>query len=309
MKFYSTSVNLKIPSQFGISHFGRGIPPTFGEIYATRQDWVRCILSLKSRQILYFSLFLLSSLSTTTYLMLKGPPSRSIMERMSNPLSDPCQRNPKTSIQTHDLLNESELKEQVTYYLREGPVEILAWLFHESSCPGDWDCHPSSALGGDLKAFYEGKFIEGKTPAAEELTSIIRYRWELGLLADQIVNMFGLPLPDNTMCILWNLGTWSSYVWSNLTDLCWYKLFWEVCGRKYDLIPRQSNQGSEFKRPRLYVIVALFLWGKSELETERMVRRIADFLQGIKRFNAQSIGRVLPPRRNDCSQMSIPRVA
>jgi hypothetical protein len=102
------------------------------------------------------------------------------------------------------------------------------------------------------------------------------------------------------MCISWNLGTWSSYAWRNLTDLCWYKLFRGVCGDKYELIPRQSNQGSEFRRPWLYVIVSLFLWGKLDLETEHMVRRIACFLRGIKRFKEQSVGRVLPPRRNDC---------
>ncbi|OKO98895.1 hypothetical protein PENSUB_8812 [Penicillium subrubescens] len=213
------------------------------------------------------------------------------MERMSNPLSD---------IQTCNRLNEVELKEQMTYYLREGPVEILARLFHENTCPGDWNRHPSAALGGDLKAFYQGEPIGGKTPAAEEITSIIRYQWELGLLADQIVNMFGLPVPDNTMCILWNLGTWSSYVWSNLTSLRWYRLFRKVCGYKHELIPPQSDQGWEFRRPWLYVLRSLFLWGKSDLETEHMVRRIASFLRGIQRFNKQAMGRVLPPRRNDC---------
>jgi hypothetical protein len=220
---------------------------------------------------------------------------------MSNPLSDPRQRTPATSIQIHNHLDETGLKEQMTYYLREGPVKILARLFHEHTCPGDWDCQPSAALGGDLRTFYEeNPSIEGKSPTAPEITSIIRYRWEVSLVADQIVNMFGLPLPGNSMCILWNLGTWSSYVWMNLSDLCWCKLFREVCGKKYELIPRQSNQGWEFRRPGLYVIVSLFLWGKSEPETEHMVLRIARFLRGIKRFNEQSVGRVLPPRRNDC---------
>lgn len=233
--------------------------------------------------------------------MLKNPPSRLKMERMSNPLSDPRLRAPETSIQLYDHMDEAELKEQMTHYLREGPIEILARLFHKHTCPGDWECQPSAALGGDLRTLYEeNPSIEGKTPTAAEITSTIRYRWEVGLLADQIVNMFGLPVPGNSMCILWNLGSWSSYVWKTLTDRCWYKLLRKVCGDKYELIPRQSNQGWEFRRPWLYVIRSLFLWGKSDLETEHMVRRIARFLGGIKRFNEQSMGRVLPPRRNDC---------
>jgi hypothetical protein len=76
----------------------------------------------------------------------------------------------------------------MTYYLREGPVENLAQLFHENTCPGDWKCHPTLSLGCDLETFYQGDSIEAKKPTAANITSVIRYRWEVGLLADQIVN-------------------------------------------------------------------------------------------------------------------------
>lgn len=220
---------------------------------------------------------------------------------MSNPLLDPRLRVPGKSTHTPMPLSEAELKEQMTFYLREGPVKELARLFHNNTCPGDWDCHPTSVVGSILQKFYEGNAVErSESPIASEVTSIIRYRWEMCLLADQIVDMFGLPVPGNSMCISWELGPWLSTKGKNFTDWVWFQSFRILCGNKYELVPRGPNQGTEFRRPWLYVVAALFEWNKPDKETIYKVHGIIDFLRMVKRFNRQSVGRVLPVRRNDC---------
>jgi hypothetical protein len=47
-------------------------------------------------------------------------------------------------------------------------------------------------------------------------------------------------------------------------------------------------------------MAALFEWNKSDIENLYKVQRIMDFLNVVGRFNKQSVGRVLPVRRNDC---------
>lgn len=222
---------------------------------------------------------------------------------MSNQLGNPRLHIPGKITQLPVPLSEAELTEQMTYYLREGPVKELARLFHQSTCPGDWDCQPTATVGSILRTFYERDFGKGELPTASEVTSIIRYRWEICLLADQIVDIFGLPVPGNSMCILWNLGNWTRTIGRDVSDWFWYQSFRIMCGDMYELLPRQPDQGAEFRRPWLYVVAALFEWGrsgKSERETIITIHRIIDFLEVVKRFNKQSGGRVLPVRRNDC---------
>ncbi|KAJ5439831.1 uncharacterized protein N7458_010829, partial [Penicillium daleae] len=85
---------------------------------------------------------------------------------------------------------------------KKGPVKQPARLFHENTCPGDWDCPPTASLRSILHTFYEGELKEDEAPTIFEIASIIRYRWEMGPLAHQMVNMLGLPMPGNAMCIL-----------------------------------------------------------------------------------------------------------
>jgi hypothetical protein len=214
------------------------------------------------------------------------------MSRTLNPLLPPRRTSPVMAIQLQTPLSEAELKEQMTYYLREGPVKRLAQLFHENTCPGDWDSQPTAALRRILQTFYEGDFTDCQEPIASTITSIIRYRWEMGLLADRIVNMSGIPVPGNSMCILWDIDSEMSYreetsATNSFTSSC-------------ELLPRQPDQGSEFRRPWLYVVASLYEWNESKWEKTRMIQRISDFLQVVKRFNGQSRGRVLPVRRDDC---------
>lgn len=219
---------------------------------------------------------------------------------MSNPRLNPRLRIPRKTPQLPMPLNEAELKGKMTYYLREGPVKELARLFHNNTCPGDWDYHPSAAIGSMLQAFYEADVAEDESSKTSEVTSIIRYRWEMCLLADQIVDMFELPVPGNSTCILWELGDWWETTGKNVTDWLWYQSFRVVCGNSFELVPRRPDQGTEFRRPWLYVMAALFEWNKSDIETLYKVHQIMDFMKVVGRFNKQSVGRVLPVRRNDC---------
>jgi hypothetical protein len=219
---------------------------------------------------------------------------------MSNPRLDPRPRIPRKTTQLPMPLSEAELKEKMTYYLREGPVKELARLFHNNTCPGDWDYHPTAQIGNMLQTFYEADVAEDKLSKTSEVTSIIRYRWETCLLADQIVDIFELPVPGNSTCILWELGNWWETTGRNVTDWLWYQSFRIVCDNRFELVPRRPDQGTEFRRPWLYAMAALFEWNKSDIETLYKVHQIMDFMKVVGRFNKQSVGRVLPVRRNDC---------
>ncbi|KAL2682495.1 hypothetical protein Neosp_006947 [[Neocosmospora] mangrovei] len=98
-----------------------------------------------------------------------------------------------------------------TFFIDENTGKIcqkrmssMAQLFRQT-CPGDWNSGWGPLAQGML-----GRAIEGKLDAdeLEEVPGMIRFRWESGLLADYMVEAFGLPKPGGEICILWN--SWRS---------------------------------------------------------------------------------------------------
>ncbi|EEU39196.1 uncharacterized protein NECHADRAFT_81941 [Fusarium vanettenii 77-13-4] len=79
-------------------------------------------------------------------------------------------------------------------------VSSMAHLFLQT-CPGDENSGWGPLVQGMLREAIE------RTPDADELEEIagmIYFRWELGLLADYMVEAFGLPKPGGEICILWD---------------------------------------------------------------------------------------------------------
>lgn len=60
------------------------------------------------------------------------------------------------------------------------------------------------ALAGQLRHFVnDGKSVEWGLDTAEVM-SVVQFRGDMSLLADHIVNRFGLPKPGNTGCMWWD---------------------------------------------------------------------------------------------------------
>ncbi|EPS29864.1 hypothetical protein PDE_04814 [Penicillium oxalicum 114-2] len=197
-------------------------------------------------------------------------------------------------------IGEEELKEKMTHYLRQGPIKALARIFHQHTCPGDWLEATNASLTTVMQAYYQnGAAAEYWTQTASTLLATIRFRWESCLLADQIVGLIGLPVPENTICAMWDQQQWAQVRGQGFMVWQWMGTFQEMCGGRAELLPRLGNQGGEFRRPWLYVLAALWEWDKSDAEVAGATQRIMRHLAAVRRFNHMSVGRVLPPRGND----------
>jgi len=83
-------------------------------------------------------------------------------------------------------------------------VKERARLFHQT-CPGDWSFATNVGLGGTLRGFYDFNEFEHDVP---KFASVIRYRWELGLLTNYIISLFELSITNGEICLLWDRYAW-----------------------------------------------------------------------------------------------------
>ncbi|KAJ5657419.1 uncharacterized protein N7484_001068 [Penicillium longicatenatum] len=180
-----------------------------------------------------------------------------------------------------DTRPEPEIVTKMTEALAHGTLKDMARIFHQT-CPGDWDLDMNVALGEKLQAYYERN--EGKEHAPM-LAATIRFRWEMGLLADYLVSLFGLPIPCNEVCALWHQKSWQYAM--EKTNTTW-RVRWDkitnALGRSFDVIPRE-DQGPLFYRPPWYFTAALVEADKSEDEILTIVSAVCEFSEILKEFH------------------------
>ena len=124
-------------------------------------------------------------------------------------------------------------------------VKEMARLFRQT-CPGDWNHGQEVSLGGLLRGYYE--FDEFKDEAST-IVSTIRFRWEMGLLTDYIVDTFGLPVPNNQICLLWDRYQWYENIRRTFPD--WYdrrKPYYDTLRDNGFNIEPLPEQGPPFER-------------------------------------------------------------
>lgn len=115
----------------------------------------------------------------------------------------------------------------------------------------------------------------------------IRFRWEMALLADYIVCAFGLPVPSERVCILWDESAWEAAV--TKTDSTWrqrYKRITSALGDCFIPLPN-DNQGPLFFRPKCYLVAALVEANKPDDETMAIISAIEQFMEAQKEFHEQ----------------------
>ncbi|KAJ5607181.1 hypothetical protein N7537_003800 [Penicillium hordei] len=176
-----------------------------------------------------------------------------------------------------------EIVHHMTDDIAHGRIKAMGRIFHQT-CPGDWDRGRMVGFGGTLRAYYERDEFKERAP---KFAATIRFRWEMALLADYVVSVFGLPVPSKRMCILWDESAWQAAV--TKTDPTWmqrYKSISSALGDCFIPLPN-DNQGPLFFRPNCYLISALVEANKPDDETLAIIDAIEQFMETQKEFHEQ----------------------
>ncbi|KAJ6095276.1 hypothetical protein N7486_006022 [Penicillium sp. IBT 16267x] len=172
---------------------------------------------------------------------------------------------------------EPKIVTKMTEALADGTLKDMARIFHQT-CPEDWTLGMNEAFGAKLRAYYERDECKEQAPM---LAATIRFRWEMGLLTDYLVGVFGLPLPRDEICVLWHQHAWQDTM--NKPDPTW-RIRWDRITDVFDVLPRE-DQGPLFYRPRWYLTAALVEADKSEDETLAIVSAVGQFTEILKEFH------------------------
>ncbi|KAJ5108549.1 hypothetical protein N7456_005224 [Penicillium angulare] len=153
-----------------------------------------------------------------------------------------------------------------------------------------------------MRAFHRlGKIIPYYKPDEyrqdiPELTTKIRFRWEMGLLTDYLVQKFDLPLPDKEICMLWNRDKWSNTRNLKIGEPSQasqqYQKIYNALG--HSLQPQAGGrlvQGREFFRPTEYFAAALWEGKKSWDEMVSIIAYVWRFMESVARFHRRHGGK------------------
>ncbi|KAL7945221.1 hypothetical protein V8C42DRAFT_358214 [Trichoderma barbatum] len=93
-----------------------------------------------------------------------------------------------------------EVADKLAESIRQNKVKDMAKLFLRTY-PNDWNAGYGPLLCGTLHRAINGISVEELSMDPAE---IIRFRWELALMADHIVHVFGLAVPSGQTCLFWD---------------------------------------------------------------------------------------------------------
>src|SRR5690606_24528319 len=108
--------------------------------------------------------------------------------------------NCPTDPQAFQTGSASVIDDDLAKLIRDNQVAQMAAMFLET-CPNDW------TRGWGPGFYTKLKRASNKEDTLDEdldVVAAIQFRWELGLLADQIVEMFKLPVPNSERCLWWD---------------------------------------------------------------------------------------------------------
>lgn len=200
---------------------------------------------------------------------------------------DPSNPNFKTTGFFSRVGGIKDLTDKMTASIHQKRVAEMAQIMLQT-CPGDWSAGFNVSVGACLRYYAKG-IIDDEEHGWDErgwvVEEMIRFRWEMCLLADYVVNLLDLPMPGNEICISWNRMFWRSSMKEKIPD--WDERLskvWVILRDGGFIIPSTRQQGPEFTRPITYVATALVEAGKSEEETIASAQRALAFIAAAKKF-------------------------
>ncbi|KAK3938389.1 hypothetical protein QBC46DRAFT_460248 [Diplogelasinospora grovesii] len=172
-----------------------------------------------------------------------------------------------------------------TESIQRRAVEMARLLLQ--TCPGDWTQGRTVALRGRLEYFVGGNQGDREYGlTAEEVLSIVQFRWSMGLLADCIINIFGLPRPMNTTCMFWHELGWKHDMNQHKRIPDWsdrYSKIWQALRDAGLFIHPTEKQGPPFARFICYITAALVEADKSEDDTTAITEHIVAYFNQEKK--------------------------
>ncbi|KPM34712.1 hypothetical protein AK830_g11860 [Neonectria ditissima] len=187
-------------------------------------------------------------------------------------------------------LDEDSLVHAMTTHILHHRTADMAKLFLKTS-PNDWSRGWGQFFCGHLL-----RTARGDPPAEDEpdMYTSIRFQWELGLTADYMVQRFGLPVPNNQMCITWDDHEWRRHAGPGIAS------FQQKYTRVYNTFQRGHFQpvptatqlrDCGFRIPRFtnYMVAAVVEADLPEESTNALTSQLLAFMDTAKKSYTECV--------------------
>ncbi|KAL6816417.1 hypothetical protein J3E69DRAFT_375170 [Trichoderma sp. SZMC 28015] len=169
---------------------------------------------------------------------------------------DPNPSNPSFRYNGSIRKGGKELIDELAEAIHQDRVADMARLFLQT-CPGEENRGWRSSQIYVLERAAKG--LPDEEEAVWVTADLIRFQWEISLLCDHIVSLFGLRVPNGQICLLWDDRRWRFYTapitksqLAKYDDTRAYLLYY----RSFPYRGRRS-QGPPFTRAVHYLAAAL----------------------------------------------------
>ncbi|KAI1158548.1 hypothetical protein F5B18DRAFT_667831 [Nemania serpens] len=178
-----------------------------------------------------------------------------------------------------------------------GQVQEMARIFREKACPDDWNGGWNVAYGSLLQSCAEGE-RPNTVPNPEDwideidVMASIKFRWEMGLLAEFIIMKWQLPVPKGEACLFWNSSAWKQEIKKNIpnSDNRNSEIAKRLMRGGFVIRPR-PEQGPQWVRAWHYLSAAITEANLPEQETMNLIDEILRFMRQFREFEEK---RLLP---------------
>lgn len=168
---------------------------------------------------------------------------------------DPNPSNPSFQYNGSIRKGGKELIDELAEAIHQDRVADMARLFLQT-CPGEENRGWRSSQIYVLERAAKG--LPDEEEAVWVTADMIRFQWEMSLLCDHIVSLFGLRAPNGQICLLWNDRVWRFLTKSTTKsqrssyDDIWRYLFDQRFPHR-----GRNSQGPPFNRALHYLAAAL----------------------------------------------------
>lgn len=158
-----------------------------------------------------------------------------------------------------------------------------------TTCPGSWNTSFTLPLQSILIRIVGGHPVEGYLDSVQTMD----FWWSMADFADRLVREFGLPVPLNTKCIMWD-----SYEWRRKMTRTWpdfeeerESIWHQIVHSEPKIRPVATRAQSERGFPRFssYLIAAVYEARLEQTEMIAKIKEIGAFVDEIRNRESKKL--------------------
>lgn len=191
----------------------------------------------------------------------------------------------------------SPMEEYVMAEARQDGVAMAKAFL--KTCPHDWCSGWGIRVQGALR-----RLIEGKKPDEVNPIAMMKFRWEVAQDVDDLITRFGLPVPEQECCLMWDSYCSKEEGRSPNYGRNYHSAFDFIRDSPMAPMPPSDLHGYHFHRPTPYLATAVALADHSSEKQEKLLNTMSELVLEWQKARVERLIVQVAGKKRSSSRMS-----